>query len=97
MASDPNLPPPALREKGSGAQWFILGGLVVAVVVIGVVLLGGDVDDAGDATGGTTVTVETGDVGTDAEDSRPEAQPAEPEADSATGVPEDGGAEVEQQ
>ena len=46
MAHDPNnQPPPAPQpERSGGAQWFIIGGLVVAVVVIALFLFSGDND-----------------------------------------------------
>ena len=95
MAHNPNTPPRAPETRSSGSQWFIIGGLVVAVLVIGLVMFGGDADVATDGGVDTTVNVETGAVGTDAQDARPEAQPTAPEAEAATGVPAEGEATVE--
>lgn len=93
MSHNPNTPPPS--NSGSGAQWFIIGALVVAVLVIGFFLFGGDVDPASDGGGNTSISVETGDTGTDSEDARPEADAA-PGLEENTGVPSEGEATVEQ-
>ncbi|QPH53117.1 hypothetical protein [Pontivivens ytuae] len=90
MAQNPN--PPQPEGKGGGPQWFIIGGLVVAVLVIALFLFGGDdasvttepADDPG------TVTIDNGaDV-----DARPEAEAA-PGGEENTGVPVEGEATVE--
>jgi len=92
MAHDPNTPPPAPQQKrGSGAQWFILGGLVVAVAVIALFMFGGDAPDTA-----VDPDVETGQIGTDSQDARPEAEAA-PGLEENTGVPTDGEATVEGQ
>ncbi|WP_316015639.1 hypothetical protein [Roseobacter sp. HKCCA0434] len=86
MPDSHNTPDPQTRRP----RWLlpVLGAIAVLLILLW--LLSGDngadtVDDPG---------LETGAVGTDAEDSRPEAEPA-PGGEENTGVPEDGEAEVE--
>lgn len=90
MAHDPNnQPPPAPQpqtqpERSSGAQWFIIGGLVVAVVVIALFLFSGDND--------SLVAEPT------VESSQPAATPAAPEpAPASDGAAVEGGAAVDTQ